>query len=60
MTLALGVAALVPGPGDRLRVLAAHAHNQNLIGVLLLVPLVVGGLALVQERSSGVRVPWRD
>lgn len=52
----------LPGPRqDRfLRVLAAHAHNQNLIGVLLLVPLLVGVLALVQERSSGVKVPWRD
>ena len=52
----------LPGPhNDRfLRVLAAHAYTQNLIGVLLLVPLVVGVLALVQERSSGIKVPWRD
>lgn len=48
-------------PMDRfLRVLSVHAHTQNLIGTLLLVPLIVGVLALLQERSSGINVPSRD
>jgi hypothetical protein len=52
----------LPGPRrDRfLRVLSAHAHTQNFIGTLLLIPLIVGVLALIQERSSGTNVPRRD
>jgi hypothetical protein len=52
----------LPNPRmDRfLRVLAVHAYTQNLISALLLVPLIVGVLALIQERPSGIKVPGRD
>ena len=61
-TTVLSTPATTPAPESNRKcsITDKSAAPQNLIGVLLLVPLVVGVLALVQERSSGIKVPWRD
>ena len=56
--------AAIHGPSELvgepfLRVLAAHVRTQNFIGLVMLLPMVVGILAMAQERASGVTVSRR-
>ena len=59
IVVGFGVLALfaLPAP-PRPEIRGLDGYPSAFIGDSL--PLVVGVLSLIQERSSGVRVPWRD